>query len=261
MNTNADCRADHWWLAVLETVEQSLGPADLFGHVRRVAEELGFAYCCYGIRLPFSFDQPAVRIFDSYPTGWMEHYVQRNYMGVDPTVQYGQQSSVPIVWSDRAFATAPNLWADAREHGLRVGVAQSSWSAPGIFSLLSVARSQDDLTDTELTALKPKLQWLAHCSQQKMQSFLTSLDREAVKLSTRERDVLSWTADGKTAWETSQILGISESTVAFHMKNAMTKLNCQTKVQAVAKAIALGLLFGRHIERSWSLASGDANLA
>jgi LuxR family quorum-sensing system transcriptional regulator SolR len=191
----------------------------------------------------------------------MEHYVQRNYMAVDPTVQYGLQSSLPIVWSDRAFATAPNLWADAREHGLRVGVAQSSWSAPGIFALLSVARSQDDLTDAELNVLKPRLQWLAHCSQQKMQSFMTSLEREAiVKLSTRERDVLSWTADGKTAWETSQILGISESTVAFHMKNAMTKLNCQTKVQAVAKAIALGLLFGSHIERSWS-PSSDASVA
>jgi LuxR family quorum-sensing system transcriptional regulator SolR len=266
MTTDAACHADHWWLEVFEMLEQSHEPADLFERVRRIAAGLGFSYCCYGVRVPLLTDLPSVRLFDSYPSGWMDHYVERNYMGIDPTVQYGLQSSLPIVWSDRAFATAPNLWADAQEHGLRVGIAQSSWSAPGVFALLSFARSHDDLTDTELTALRPKLQWLAHCSLQKMQSYLASCARESsVTLSSREREVLRWTADGKTAWETSQILGISESTVTFHMKNAMAKLNCQTKVQAVARAIALGLLFGRDIERSTSPAltpsAPNANVA
>jgi LuxR family transcriptional regulator, quorum-sensing system regulator SolR len=258
---NQERCAERWWLDVLETTEQSRGPTDLFERVRQIGAALGFSYCCYGIRIPLSHDRPSVRIFDSYPTGWMEHYVERGYMGIDPTVQNGLQSSAPLVWSDRTFAAAPNLWADAREHGLRVGVAQSSWCAPGVFALLSFARSHDDLTQAEFNALKPKLQWLAHCSQQRMQSFLTIPEAEpSARLSTRERDVLSWTADGKTAWETSQILGISESTVAFHMKNAMSKLNCQTKVQAVAKAIALGLLFGRDIERCGSTAPGLADL-
>ena len=61
-------------------------------------------------------------------------------------------------------------------------------------------------------------------------------------LTARETDVLKWTADGKTAYEISRILNISESTVNFHIKNIMLKLDCANKIQAVAKAALIGLL-------------------
>ena len=62
------------------------------------------------------------------------------------------------------------------------------------------------------------------------------------RLSPREREVLQWSAMGKTAWEVSQIVGISESTVDFHVRNAMTKLGASNKNAAVARAPSLGLL-------------------
>jgi DNA-binding CsgD family transcriptional regulator len=58
-----------------------------------------------------------------------------------------------------------------------------------------------------------------------------------IVLSARELDCLKWTAAGKTAWEASIILGISERTVRFHLDGAREKLNCATTTQAVAKAI------------------------
>ncbi|MBY0227613.1 MAG: LuxR C-terminal-related transcriptional regulator [Hyphomicrobium sp.] len=57
-------------------------------------------------------------------------------------------------------------------------------------------------------------------------------------VSARELDCLRWTAAGKTAWEASKILGISERTVRFHLNTAREKLNCSTTTQAVAKAVA-----------------------
>ena len=39
-------------------------------------------------------------------------------------------------------------------------------------------------------------------------------------MSARELDCLKWTAAGKTAWEASVILGISEQTVRFHLNTA-----------------------------------------
>lgn len=57
-------------------------------------------------------------------------------------------------------------------------------------------------------------------------------------VSARELDCLRWTAAGKTAWEASRILGISERTVRFHLNAAREKLNCATTTQAVAKAVA-----------------------
>jgi DNA-binding CsgD family transcriptional regulator len=61
-------------------------------------------------------------------------------------------------------------------------------------------------------------------------------------ISARELDCLKWTAAGKTAWEASVILGISERTVRFHLNAAREKLQCATTTQAVAKAIVNQLI-------------------
>lgn len=61
-------------------------------------------------------------------------------------------------------------------------------------------------------------------------------------VSAKELDCLRWTAAGKTAWEASKILGISERTVRFHLNAAREKLSCATTTQAVAKAVARRLI-------------------
>ena len=61
---------------------------------------------------------------------------------------------------------------------------------------------------------------------------------KAIIVSAREIDCLKWMAAGKTAWEVSTILGISERTVRFHLNAAREKLQCITTTQAVAKAVS-----------------------
>jgi DNA-binding CsgD family transcriptional regulator len=63
-----------------------------------------------------------------------------------------------------------------------------------------------------------------------------------VILSARELDCLQWAAAGKTAWEASVILGITERTVRFHLNAAREKLACATTTQAVAKAVVSQLI-------------------
>jgi DNA-binding CsgD family transcriptional regulator len=58
------------------------------------------------------------------------------------------------------------------------------------------------------------------------------------RLTAREADCLKWIAAGKTAWEASIILGITERTVRFHLNSAKEKMNCTTTIQAVARAVA-----------------------
>lgn len=58
----------------------------------------------------------------------------------------------------------------------------------------------------------------------------------------REHEVLLWTMEGKTAWEVGRILGVSEQTAVRHLGHAAQKLGCVNKVQAVAKAMRLGLI-------------------
>lgn len=64
----------------------------------------------------------------------------------------------------------------------------------------------------------------------------------ATILTKREREILAWTAEGKTAAETAMILNLSAPTIAFHLKNVMEKLNCANKIQAAVKATSLGIL-------------------
>ncbi|ATN34665.1 hypothetical protein ACO34A_12730 [Rhizobium sp. ACO-34A] len=66
--------------------------------------------------------------------------------------------------------------------------------------------------------------------------------RRKSELTAREREALAWAAAGKSYWETSVILGISERTVRFFMSNARRKLNVATNTQAVAEAVWRGLI-------------------
>jgi DNA-binding CsgD family transcriptional regulator len=60
-------------------------------------------------------------------------------------------------------------------------------------------------------------------------------------LTAKEAQVIGWVSEGKTSWEVSQILLISERTVKFHLKNIYTKFNVVNRAQAVSVASRLRL--------------------
>lgn len=59
-------------------------------------------------------------------------------------------------------------------------------------------------------------------------------------LTKREKEVMEWTAHGKTRGEIALILSISEDTVKYYIKNVCAKLDAVNKTHATAKAILLG---------------------
>ncbi len=63
-----------------------------------------------------------------------------------------------------------------------------------------------------------------------------------VPLSVKERACLQWRARGKTPHEIAEELKISERAVNRHMKSALRKLDADTHVLAVVKAIRFGLI-------------------
>jgi LuxR family transcriptional activator of conjugal transfer of Ti plasmids len=65
-----------------------------------------------------------------------------------------------------------------------------------------------------------------------------------MELSRREKECLKWASLGKSSWDIGVILEISENTVNFHLKNAMKKLQTNSRLVAVLRAIDLG-----HLER------------
>lgn len=64
----------------------------------------------------------------------------------------------------------------------------------------------------------------------------------SLKLSTREKGILQWLRAGKSNWEVSQILGLSEYTVKNQVHGILVKLRVKNRAQAVAKAISMEII-------------------
>jgi DNA-binding CsgD family transcriptional regulator len=60
---------------------------------------------------------------------------------------------------------------------------------------------------------------------------------ESDALTARERQVLTWVARGKSAWEIGEILQIAKRTVDEHVQRATRKLGAANRTQATAIAI------------------------
>jgi DNA-binding NarL/FixJ family response regulator len=69
-----------------------------------------------------------------------------------------------------------------------------------------------------------------------------ALSPSAIHLTGREHEVLTWVGRGKTSSEIATILGLTERTVNFHCERAMKRLGVANRTQAVAKAVAEGLI-------------------
>lgn len=54
-----------------------------------------------------------------------------------------------------------------------------------------------------------------------------------IQLTPREIECVHWAAQGKTSWEISMILGISERTVNFHLSNSMQKTGSSNRQQLI----------------------------
>lgn len=217
---------------------------ELFDSLVQASKKLGFDYFAYGLRVPYPCSDPKTILFNNYPDEWQSTYEASHYLENDPTVLHGMRSTLPVIWDDQLFCDARPLWEDARSHGLSHGWAQSAYFRFGISGMLTLARSDEPLSQQELSEKTPVLVWFNQIAQAGLQKFLLHdvVPNIEVQLTDRETEVLRWTADGKTACEISMILGISERTVNFHLNNIMSKFGVNNKISAAIQAVLFGII-------------------
>jgi DNA-binding CsgD family transcriptional regulator len=219
-------------------------PETIFKHIQNAALQLGFDHVAYGFQAPYPVTQPKITLLNNYPAAWKTRYAQAGYLLTDPSVARGRQCQTPMVWSDALFADNPSLWADAQDHGIRAGWAQSSLEHSGAGSLITLCRSAHALNVLELQANETAMRWLvqvAHVSLSR--AIMQATPTLPTPLSCREREALQWSADGKSAQDIADIMKVSKNTVDFHLKNAVVKLQAANKTAAVARAALMGLLY------------------
>ena len=234
----------NWQEDHLDCLLRMASEADLFKKLSSTARQMGFEFCAYGAQMPIPITRPNVTMANNYPAAWKETYVSKDYLEQDPTVQHGLKSCLPLVWNDALFVQAPAFWEEARGHGIQTGWSLSVRDAGGTVGMLSLARSGEPLKATEVFGKNARLSWLSNYAHVGMMRFAIprELPESRVILTLREREVLRWTAEGKTAYEIGHILLVSERTVNFHINNVVAKFGASNKTQAAVKAAALGLL-------------------
>ncbi|RQO59757.1 LuxR family transcriptional regulator [Paucibacter sp. KBW04] len=216
----------------------------------RFAQGLGFATVSATAVVDHTLGVSEFETVDNTPASYAEHFLDKDTWRRDPVMQHCKRQSVPIVWNQETYVACgqAQLWEDQAQFGYRNGIALALHMPEGRHFFLGVDRDEGLPTDVSLmTRMLADLQLFAVYAQEaawrvimpKGQDVLSS---GTLHLTPRELEALRWTMDGKTAWEVGAILSISERTAVLHLSNAMRKLDCTTKHQAVLKALRLGLI-------------------
>jgi len=128
-------------------------------------------------------------------------------------------------------------WDAMGEAGIGDALCATSYGEGGAIASLHLGFSGEKPAGDEAIAI----QLAGLVLTEKLMSF-SPWSGGRVPLTERERDALALVAEGKTDWEISVILGISEATARFHVDNARRKLGAVSRAQAVARLIAARLL-------------------
>lgn len=233
----------HWVASLLNALDRADSANETFAAVAEGARAMGFEWCAYGSEHAVPFTRTDCFQISNYAESWQARYAEASYLLVDPTVIRAKQSIEPMVWNERDLRNAAQFWDEARSFGLCHGWAQSCFDARGSVGLLSLARSHEPITDAERRLKDPELRWLANVAHGAMSRYVVhTAQARTPRLTRREVEVLRWTADGKSARQTAQILGIKKCTVDLHVARSCIKLCASSRSAAVAKAVAMGLL-------------------
>ena len=179
----------------------------------------------------------------SYSNDWLYHYGSRGYASVDPVLQSVLRTSQTQVW-EQTYENATSkkqleFMEEARSygltHGLTIGMPEPGRNLASFFSFSGGEACHTGRYKHLLEYLLPQIHRILIAN-------VSSPFVNRVKgLSARELMVLEWMKHGKTNWEISRIIGVSERTVRFHIESIFTKLDVGSRTQAVACAIEQGL--------------------
>ncbi|KNZ34313.1 MAG: hypothetical protein AD742_02745 [Methylibium sp. NZG] len=184
---------------------------------------------------------------DNTPDAYRDAFEKPENWRQDPVAQHCKRQSVPIIWDQDTYVRSGQggRWEEQARFGYRNGIALALHMPEGRHFILGVDRDQPVPPDPgELTRVVADLQLFAVHAQEAALRILTPspVNAAAPSMTPRELEALRWTMEGKTAWEVGALLGISERTAVLHVNNAMHKLGCVNKHQAVLKALRLGLI-------------------
>ena len=233
-------------LESLATLLESRNHGELYTNLVSLTQELGFDQFLVSALTMTPDGRPTDKIISSYSPDWLKRYQEQDYFSVDPIVSHALRSNIPLIWDPQLYDTESRQ--QFREEAMRFGI-QNGVSIPvrahlstGVFNLVSHMKGKRSLKHIKSTVADAHL-FFVYAYEAMLKPVISNEALASKQLiSPRERECLKWSSAGKTAWETSKILNISERTVNFHLGNSAAKLGTRGTRHTVTRAILLGLI-------------------
>jgi LuxR family transcriptional regulator, quorum-sensing system regulator BjaR1 len=173
-----------------------------------------------------------------WPAEWFKIYTANQYIRVDPVARLCRRSVNPFEWAEAPYDAAQDpraaeVMRRAQDFRMARGFIVPIHGITGYEACVSVGGVDLDLN----TRSKPAIHLMAMYGFDRVRRLLSPKPATSHRLTIREREVLSWSANGKSAWEIGEILNITQRTVEEHLANARQKLGAMNRTHAVAIAI------------------------
>ncbi|PRG00281.1 helix-turn-helix transcriptional regulator [Burkholderia ambifaria] len=212
-------------------------------YLAELAGDMGLEITTYIGPFKYSGGDPAPLIFSNGPQSWINRYAECEYFRRDPLVRYARKNAVPISW-DRSICESDEevvVVEEGEKFGLRGGLVFPTFSATYCSGVLIFSSSAFSMLEFDAPSLFAKGLLIATLIQRGVEDLFAEADQSIrPSLTRRELECLKWIAAGKSSWEISHIIGISEHGVQYHIRNVMAKYGVRSRHLAVRRAMEDG---------------------
>jgi LuxR family transcriptional regulator, quorum-sensing system regulator BjaR1 len=185
-------------------------------------------------------------LYAGLSTGWMEYYLEQNYISIDPIFALVDSAIVPFTWTQTGEACEPDhpglrVLAEAREAGLPEGLVLPVDGAGGYKGFVSFSSDCNEI-DPQANLDMHLISIHFHNRMRELLGRQLQTPNSTISLMPIEMECLLWLSEGKSDWEIGAILSKSERTIRTHVQALKSRLNARTRVQTVAEAVHRGLI-------------------
>jgi len=185
----------------------------------------------------------ATSVVHDYPEEWLQRYLAYGYFRIDPIVQRYAATLQMVAWSsllqERQSKQASLFVREAMDFGMTCGLTCGAHDPMSLRATLFSFSGRE--LEREVRHQSVFAHLVPHLSNALIRaSGIPANPARVDALSLREIEVLRWMKEGKSNWEISRILCVSEATVKFHVKNILGKLHASNRSHAVALAMEQG---------------------
>ena len=235
------CECVKWCAQIDAAFDEVRGLNDIGRILELEAAGILFQHAILVVKSPVPFTRPSFYLMTGEGQPTLHQGGDGRFSGLERMASRSFASADVVIWSQALDSDNSVRWASPKSELGAHGITYAAMGADSTLYSISYTRNGPAVTEGEKSAAAWKLRYLNDLVRRYCVA-LNLFECGASALTTREIEILRWTADGKCTNDVAAILGISGNTVNYHLKQISKKMNCNTKLQAATYAAAINII-------------------